>query len=423
MFLKRIFAIKSVKDFFYMFTSNIVKKLIGFLREMILAYVFGTSLIYSFFLLLRTIPDLLSQFTFGNALQANLLPKLTKHFNANKNVSYNNLFLFTKRSLVYLFIITQVIQLIIIWQLNTEYTLLLIVISVLLTLLVIANFFNSIFLTVLQAEGKFKQHSVGTTLNLFISTFLLYPLTFICNIFGIVFSRLIGVLFLARVYIYPIFKRKESNEIKIGLSDFSFSILLLGNFSSLLIMLSRFIAGTDGDNNIAYFNYSIVLLNVVLTAIIANVNTLMLRKLSINKEIKWLVYSLLVALFFGVCLYLLAYNFSDELINFIYHRGAFSLSDVQHTASYFRQMTIPIIILLISSVLMQPYFTLNINLHKRYSKRLSFFILFCLLIVLSVLFFLDLNARERSLYLLYVMSVMSLFLSFFVCFKYLKHED
>ena len=86
-------------------------------------------------------------------------------------------------------------------------------------------------------------------------------------------------------------------RLKLGYSDFSFSILLLGNFSSLLIMLSRFIAGTDGDNNIAYFNYSIVLLNVVLTAIIANVNTLMLRKLSINKEIKWLVYSLLVALF------------------------------------------------------------------------------------------------------------------------------
>ena len=141
MLLKRIFAIKSVKDFLYMFTSNIIKKAIGFLREMILAYVFGTSLIYSFFLLLRTVPDLLSQFTFGNALQANLLPKLTKHFNANKNVSYNNLFSFTKQSLFYLFIITQIIQLIIIWKLNTEYTVLLIGVSLLLTLLVLVNFF------------------------------------------------------------------------------------------------------------------------------------------------------------------------------------------------------------------------------------------------------------------------------------------
>ena len=114
MFLKRVFSIKSVSDFIYMFFSNLVKKGFGFVREVILAYVFGSSLIYSFYILLKTIVDIFSQFTFGNALQANLLPKLSKHFEEHNNVSYFNLFSFTKRSLIYIFIISLIVQLIII---------------------------------------------------------------------------------------------------------------------------------------------------------------------------------------------------------------------------------------------------------------------------------------------------------------------
>jgi peptidoglycan biosynthesis protein MviN/MurJ (putative lipid II flippase) len=110
MILKRVFAIKSVVDFIYMFFSNIVIKGLGFLREIILAYFFGTSLLYSFYILLRTVADFLSQFTFGNALQSNILPKITKHFQKHDNVSYNKLFAFTKHSFLHIFIVSQIIQ-------------------------------------------------------------------------------------------------------------------------------------------------------------------------------------------------------------------------------------------------------------------------------------------------------------------------
>ena len=92
MIFKGLFSIQSIKDFSYLFSSNIMKKILGFIREMILAYIFGTSLTYSFYLLLRTIPDFFSQFTFGNAVQANLLPKLSNHFEKYRNVSYFKLF-------------------------------------------------------------------------------------------------------------------------------------------------------------------------------------------------------------------------------------------------------------------------------------------------------------------------------------------
>jgi peptidoglycan biosynthesis protein MviN/MurJ (putative lipid II flippase) len=103
MLVKRILAIKSLIDFIYLFLSNIVIKGFGFVREIILAYFFGTSLLYSFYILLRTAADFMSQFTFGNALQSNILPKLSKHFQQHDKVSYNKLFAFTRGSYLLLY--------------------------------------------------------------------------------------------------------------------------------------------------------------------------------------------------------------------------------------------------------------------------------------------------------------------------------
>tara|TARA_B110000238_G_scaffold45417_1_gene49146 strand:- start:2689 stop:3960 length:1272 start_codon:yes stop_codon:yes gene_type:complete len=423
MILKRVFAIKSVADFIYMFFSNIVIKGFGFLREIILAYFFGTSLLYSFYILLRTVADFLSQFTFGNALQSNILPKITKHFQKHDNVSYNKLFAFTKHSFFHIFIVSQIIQFIIIWTLDSEYTFQLVIISLLLSFLIILNFFNSIFMTVLQAEARFKDYSIGSTLNLFTSTVVLYPLVLYFNIIGIVISRIIGVLVLTKQYIVPILQREKSNEVEISIKDFSLSVLLLGNFPSIILLTSRFVSGTDGDNNIAYFNYAVVFLNVVLTAIISNINTLMLRKLSINKEVKWLFYSLLIALGCGSLLFVFAYNFSESFIQFVYYRGAFTTADVLQTASYFKQMSIAIILLLISSVLSQPYFTLDLIVRKKYSYYLSFTILLSFASILVLFYFNDWDARDRSLIILYLMSGISLILSLFTCIKYFKHES
>ena len=423
MILKRVFAIKSVADFIYMFFSNIVIKGFGFLREIILAYFFGTSLLYSFYILLRTVADFLSQFTFGNALQSNILPKITKHFQKHDNVSYNKLFAFTKHSFFHIFIVSQIIQFIIIWTLDSEYTFQLVIISLLLSFLIILNFFNSIFMTVLQAEGRFKDYSIGSTLNLFTSTVVLYPLALCFNIIGIVISRIIGVLVLTKQYIVPILQREKSNEVEISIKDFSLSVLLLGNFPSIILLTSRFVAGTDGDNNIAYFNYAVVFLNVVLTAVISNINTLMLRKLSINKEVKWLFYSLLIALGCGSLLFVFAYNFSESFIQFVYYRGAFTTADVLQTASYFKQMSMAIILLLISSVLSQPYFTLDMIVRKKYSNYLSFSILLSFASILVLFCFNDWDARDRSLIILYLMSGISLILSLFTCIKYFKHES
>ena len=89
---------KSFIDFLYMFCANIIKKGLGFFREIILAFFFGSSIIYANFLLLKTAADLFSQFTQGSALQASLLSNFSSLYSKGKEVSLKNILSFSKKA-------------------------------------------------------------------------------------------------------------------------------------------------------------------------------------------------------------------------------------------------------------------------------------------------------------------------------------
>ena len=69
MSIKSILLSKSSLDFGYMFCANIIKKGFGFVREIILASIFGSSVLYANFLLLKTVSELFSDLTQGSAMQ------------------------------------------------------------------------------------------------------------------------------------------------------------------------------------------------------------------------------------------------------------------------------------------------------------------------------------------------------------------
>ena len=202
---------------------------------MILAYFFGSSIVYANFLLLRTVTDFFSQFTFGNALQANLLPKFTKVYDNQESVDLSEVYNFTSKFSIKLFWISQVLQLPMIWYINPENKLLYFIISIILGVLVSINFFNSVFLIIFQAKGDFKKHSISTTLNLFVATVLLYPLSLFFDLIGVVLSRLIGIITLTFGYIKPLFQEKGEKKVRLSISDFNLSIIFLGNLANIII--------------------------------------------------------------------------------------------------------------------------------------------------------------------------------------------
>ena len=98
MHLKSVLVSQSVKDFSSLFFSNIFQKVLGLIRELIIAFFLGSSILYANFLLLRVVADFFSQITAGNALKANLLPKFTKLYEKYEEISLTQVFVFSKKS-------------------------------------------------------------------------------------------------------------------------------------------------------------------------------------------------------------------------------------------------------------------------------------------------------------------------------------
>ena len=418
MFTSYVLKSKSFIDFLYMFISNIIKKGFGFVREIILAYFFGSSIVYANFLLLKTAADLFSQLTQGSALQASLLPNFSSLYAKEHTVSLSNVLFFSKNLAWKIFLVSQLIQIPLVFYISPENFWLFIMISLVLGVVISSNFFSSIFLIVIQGKGDFKKFSISTTVDMFVSTVLLYPLSLMFGVIGITVSRVAGLCILIYKYFTPMFKETEGYKVSFGMKDMNLSIMLLGNFANIIMFLSRFVVGLDAGNNITFFNYSIVLLNVFLTAIIMNVNTIVLRRLSVKKEVKLVVFSFLISLVLGVILVFGVEVYGFGIIRFIFERGAFTPEDTMLTYEFAKDLSISFIFIFIASALFQPFFSINQKLIRRESRVMSSILVFSVLVLFVIFSFTTTSARENSLIMIYSLSVLSVILAFYSVYKY-----
>ena len=417
------FLSKSLKDFSFLFSSNILKKILGFFRELVLAFLFGSSLIYASYLILKTITDFFSQFTFGNALQANLIPRFTKLFKDNTLLNLVDVKKFSNKILLLIFLISLIIQFLIISFIIKDYYLILSFIAVILSSILAANFYNSLFLSIIQAKGDFKKFSISTTLNICISTILVYPLSFLFDIIGIAISRLVGVISLSYIYIKPLTRPNKGLLVNLSIKDFQFSVIFLSNISLFILLLARFIIGLDASNQITFFNYSFILLNILLTSIVFNINTVFLRKLSLVKSLLPLLYSFLITLIISILLYATVSKYSIIIVDFVYNRGAFNNSDVTSTASFLLELTPGYIILMFVSIFFQPFFSLGLDKITNISNRFCIVFLITMICVLSYIFLNNIDLKNASIFFVNSLSICALILSILSLIYYIRHEN
>ena len=422
MSIKSILLLKTTSDFIYMFSSNLLKKAFGFLREVILAFFFGSDIMYANYLLLKTITDFFSQFTLGNALQANIMPKFTKLYASHSSLDISNVYDFSKYFSFKLFLFSQFIQLPLILYIQPDRIVIYIVLSCLLGIVMSVNFFNSIFLTIIQAKGDFKKHSVATSLNISLSTLLLYPLTLLFGIVGVVISRLSGAITLALVYIKPLIADKGGVKANLSLKDLNFSILILGNFANIIMFSGRFVSGADGSNNIAFYTYAIIFLNIFLTAVIMNVNTLVLKIITVKRDYKIILISTLLTTVIGGFFIFFISLFSFEIVSFVFERGAFSSSDTLLTSSYINDICWSFIFMFIASALFQPYFTLPQSYLNKESKYLARPFIFSVFFLFIYFYLNSHGVRFNSLVMIYTLSFISFILSVIAFVKYYRYE-
>ena len=417
------FLSKSLKDFSFLFSSNILKKILGFFRELVLAFLFGSSLIYASYLILKTITDFFSQFTFGNALQANLIPRFTKLFKDNTLLNLVEVKKFSNKILLLIFLISLIIQFLIISFIIKDYYLILSFIAVILSSILAANFYNSLFLSIIQAKGDFKKFSISTTLNICISTILVYPLSFLLDIIGIAISRLVGVISLSYIYIKPLTRPNQGLLVNLSIKDFQFSVIFLSNISLFILLLARFIIGLDASNQITFFNYSFILLNILLTSIVFNINTVFLRKLSLVKSLLPLLYSFLITLIISILLYATVSKYSMIIVDFVYNRGAFNNSDVISTASFLLELTPGYIILMFVSIFFQPFFSLGLDKITNISNRFCIVFLITMICVLSYIFLNNIDLKNASIFFVNSLSICALILSILSLIYYVRYEN
>jgi putative peptidoglycan lipid II flippase len=421
MSIKSILLSKSSLDFGYMFCANIIKKGFGFVREIILASIFGSSVLYANFLLLKTVSELFSDLTQGSAMQASLLSKFSKLYSSNDDISLVNIFKFSQKIMLGLFILSQLIQIPIILYINPEYFWTFIFLSLLLGTILSINFYNAIFLVIMQGKGQFKKHSIATTMDMFISTLILYPLSLLFGVIGIAISRLLGLLSLFYIYLFPMFREQKGKDVEFGIKDFNISLLLLGNFANIIMLLSRFVAGLDDGNNITFFNYSVVLLNVLLTAVVLNLNTIVLRRLSIKKDIRLVLFSGFTALILGLGLVFVINTFGFEIIQFIFQRGAFTLEDTLATLAYAKDLSYSFVLIFLASALFQPFFSLPQEYLNLSSKNIALIFLISIGLIIAYFQFSPSSAKSQSLIMMYSLSALYFILSLYSYVKYYRY--
>ena len=374
---------------------------------------FGSSLIYASYLILKTLTDFLSQFTFGNALQANLLPKFSELFKKYKTLNLNEVYIYSKKVSIFLFLGSLLLQFFLIFLVVKKYYIILIFTSIILSIILSTNFINSLFLTITQANGDFKKFSIATTFNIFVATLLIYPFSFLLNILGVAISRLFGVIALTVKYIKPMLRDNNGYVAKISHKDLNFSVIFLANISLFILLIARFITGLNGTNEITYFNYAFVLLNIVLTAFVFNINSILLRKISLNRNTKFLIYSLLVSIALALPFYFIISNYSIQIVEFIYNRGMFNSNDVLKTSFFLKSLLPSYIILIFTSVLFQPFFSMGIDKISKHSFNFLIFLCAILLILALYIFNNDLSSTDASLLFVNVMSFSALMLALY----------
>ena len=422
MYLKSVLGSQSAKDFSNLFFANIFQKVLGLIRELVIAFFLGSSILYANFLLLRVVADFFSQITAGNALKANLLPKFTKLYEKHEEISLTQVFSFSKRTSIYLFLVSQLIQTALIFHLNLENNSLFFVTSFILSFSICFNFINTIFLTIIQARGLFLRYSYASVTNSAVFTLFVYPLISFASFVGLAISRLIGILSVSLAFVKPMKNARSGVEIKLERSDFNFPTLVLGNFANIIIISSRFVAGADGSNSITFFMYAVVILNVLLTSVIGNVSIILLRKISIKKNTRLMIYSLLISLCVGLLMVVSLHYFSYDIIKFVYLRGEFNLSDVHETSSYLYELSFSFLFLFIATTLFQPFLTLPIRESKRVRLKMGFFFLLSIAFAAIYTEFYSFTSKESAVFVMYFSSINAVILALYSYIKYLQYE-
>jgi hypothetical protein len=151
-----------------------------------------------------------------------------------------------------------------------------------------------------------------------------------------------------------------------------------------------------------------------------NLNTIILQRISIKKDLRLIFFSVFGALVSGLGLVFVIDEFGFVIFQFIFERGAFTLNDTIATVAYAKDLSYSFILIFIAAVLFQPFFTLPSSDVSKFSMKFASFFIVAIITILIYFYYNSSDTKTNSLVMMYCLSSVYFIISIFSFFKYYK---
>lgn len=367
-----------LKIFFSLIGLTLISKVLGFLREMMLSFYYGTSNITDAYLVALTIPGVLFSF-FSIAISVSFIPVFSKIADdiERRNKFINNIFS------ILLLISTIIVFVTIIFA---EYFVFICApgfdqstkdLAIKFTRIFVIGVYFSCWLAIFCAFLNFFKKftlvalaGIPFNISILLSIFLSYHYGITWLILGAIFGKIFEI-----IYLYPHVKKLDYKFYPI--MDFkdvhakqmfflALPLMLSVTVNQLNIIVDKSIASTLEVGAISAINYSHYLIELILGIFVLTVTTIFFpdlaryfNKKDFNSIKKTTEKSFSIVNLFVIPSFIFFVFQSENIISFIYERGNFDNKAVELTASAFLFFSIGLIGLSYKEILSRIYYAMH----------------------------------------------------------------
>lgn len=384
--------------------ANILAKILGFARDILVSYYYGTSAISDAFFLTIAIPTMILG-VFTSATDSAIIPQYNRIKDkdgrnaADKNFSniINILSIIGIAITILILIFPQYCLKIFAPGFSEEQSLYAIRFLRLFSFFGLAHILYCFFTTYSTIYNR-----VGVRAILSFSTNLIVILALIIKpdenmmtitiayLFGELLSCILPILYAKHI------KYKHKFEIDIKSKEFKrfliifYPIMLAALLNDLNLFVDRFLASQMGEGSISALNYGSKIISIFDSMLVIGLSVVILpvfSRLNIDKKNKefanyaTIIIKLLIIILLPIAIIFLA--MSNEIIEFIYMRGSFDANSVNIVSSIFIAYSLQIVLLSIQTIFIKLFHSMENTKTTLHISLIGFFINIVLSILLS----------------------------------------
>ena len=145
------------------------------------------------------------------------------------------------------------------------------------------------------------------------------------------------------------------------------------------------------------------------------------KKFSIKKNAKVMKESLVISMLLGLSMISIFHFLSYPIVETIFLRGAFTISDVIYTSDYLSRLSYSFVFLFIASALFQPFLSLSIEQTRKERFYLALFFILSIIISSFFVLFMEIPTIDRTVIVMTFTSLVSVLLAGYSYIKYLRY--